>query len=161
MQQVNHLLDNPEKTLCDGSSAKREKNSPSPRQRKLVTAMWERMSQIFGHKWASQEGEIREANGQYASRFLLWCRKTAHLTDEQWARGFRTLEQRVREAGRQGDVIWPPSYAAFLGFCEEAPKARGHRYFDRSTALEDKTERERRIEIGRRECKSILSMFDN
>lgn len=123
--------------------------------------MWERMGQLFGHKWSSQEGEITDPAGKFNPRFLLWCLKTAHLTDEDWARGFREVEFRVREAARMGDEIWAPSYAAFLGYCEKPVGAPAHRYFDRSAALEDKTAKERRRQLGLENCSKLLGMFDN
>jgi hypothetical protein len=98
-------------------------------------------------------------NGTYSRGFLLWCRKLEHLTDDDFRRGFEQIEFLVKEAARQGDEIWPPSYAGFLGYCEKPHGTQAHKYFPR-TGLPDKTAREREREIGRNEVKKLQSMFE-
>ncbi len=122
--------------------------------------MWQRMSQLFGHRWSSQEGDVRTPRGDYSPRFLLWCRKTESLSEDDWRRGFAVVEQRVREAARQGDTEWPPTYGEFLGYCMPPVKPRGHRYFDQSRAIEDQEAKKRRYEAGRKHCSELLKMFD-
>lgn len=63
------------------------------------------------------------------------------------------------EAARVGDTEWPPSYAAFLGMCEE-PKVKAlHKPFPK-LQLPDKTARERSQAVGSSTLDSLKSMFD-
>lgn len=118
------------------------------------------MRQLFGHKWASQAGPAKLENGRYSPEFLLWCRKLQGLSDEEYQRGFTMLEARVREAATLGEEEWPPSYAGFMGLCEKPFGSMAHKPFDKSRALEDQTTKEKRRELGIRECQNLLSMFD-
>lgn len=120
------------------------------------------MTQLFGHKWASQEGEILNERGEYARNFLFWGQKTRNLTDEQWRRGMEYVEYIVKEAARQGDKkeLWPPSYAAFLGFCEPRPGSKMYKPFE-PLKLPDKTAHERSQAVGSSTLDSLKSMFDD
>lgn len=132
--------------------------SPSLRQKKLINALWVRMGQLYGHKWSSQEGPATMENGAYSTAFILWCRKTEGLTDEAWQRGFNQIEFLVKEAARQGEEAWPPSYAGFIGYCERAHGELAHKYFPQ-LGLEDKTKRERDLEIRKSELKKIQDLL--
>ncbi|MEW5248896.1 hypothetical protein [Microbulbifer discodermiae] len=116
------------------------------------------MTQLFGHKWVSQEGEPGNEREGYSPNFLLWAQKTAHLNDAAWKRGFDRLEFMVREAGRQGDEVWPPSYAAFLGMCEKPHGEMAHKLF-KPLALPDKAAQERSRSIGSKTLGDLKSMF--
>lgn len=131
--------------------------------------MWARMTQLFKSKWVYQEGEIKQRSGEYEKNFLFWCEKLAGMTDEQWRRGFAQLEFMVRDAARQGEDMWPPSYAAFLGMCDgpkeqEDPRKKAlHKFvtpYFKVEALEDKTAIERSQAIGSSTLESLKSMFD-
>lgn len=76
------------------------------------------MTQLYRHKWTSAEGDILTDNGQPTDGFLFWCKKTAHLTDEQWRKGFEMLESEVEKNKREGKSSWPPSYAEFIGMAK-------------------------------------------
>lgn len=158
MQHINQIVGNPSLSAAGES---RRKYSPTSRQEKLVSALWQRMRQLFGHKWVSQAGPVKLENGRYSPEFLLWCRKLEGLSDEEYQRGFHMLEHKVREAARQGDEEWPPSYAGFIGLCEKPVGSQAHRIFDRSRALEDKTEKERQRQVGIAQCSELLGMFDD
>jgi hypothetical protein len=120
------------------------------------------MTQIYGARWCSQEGEPTEINGNDSARFKLWCEKTESLTDEQWQRGFRNVEARVRKKSFLGETDWPPTYAEFLGLCdqaEESDRAPEHRYFA-PLGIEDKTAREKRRELALEKCKALKGIFE-
>lgn len=118
------------------------------------------MRQLFGHKWASQAGPAKLENGHYSPEFLLWCRKLEQLTDAEYQRGFMQLEFLVREAARQGDELWPPSYAGFLGYCEKPHSEQAHRYFSQQ-ALPDTTAQERAKAAGNREIRKMRALFSS
>jgi hypothetical protein len=125
---------------------------------------------LFKSKWAYQEGEIKQTDGQYERNFLFWCEKLAGLTDEQWARGFERVEFSVREAARQGNEAWPPSYAAFLGYCDEPDKPDDphkkalHQFvtpYWKVKQLEDQTKKERAKETAETELGKLKSLFED
>lgn len=136
--------------------------SPQPRQKKIVSAMWARMTQIYGNKWTSQEGEPRQINGDDSARFILWCQKTDGLTDDQWKRGFENVEHEVRDKKRDGEIAWPPSYAEFLGLCDRDDTQKyipEHKYFP-PIGIEDKTTREKRRLLGIEKCGQLKGIFE-
>lgn len=98
--------------------------------------------------------------GKPSENFLFWCRKTAHMTDAQWRRGMDHVENSVRESARQGDEVWPPSYAAFLGMCDPRPGSKMYRPFE-PLKLPDKTAQERAIAQGEKTISDLKAMFDN
>ncbi len=102
----------------NGAQNRPQSYKPESRQVTLINALWDRMEQLFRHRWSSAEGE-KFKDGQLTQNFLMLCRKTEELTNEQWRRGFDQLEKRVSDAARQGDESWPPTYAEFVGLCQE------------------------------------------
>ncbi len=54
--------------------------------------------------------------GLYTSNFQRWCKKTDHLTEEEWTKGFNELERRMTADAGNGRESWPPSYAEFIGY---------------------------------------------
>jgi len=129
--------------------------------------MWERMTQLFSHKWLSTEGEAEKAPGRPSDNFLFWCQKTDALTAEQWRRGFQVLEQKVREAARQGEDMWPPSYAAFLGMCDEPEgqhKKALHQFvtpYFVANSLEDLSKKEEAQKLGEQTLDTLKTLFDD
>ena len=122
------------------------------------------MSQLYRSKWISQEGDIFKQGGdseEFSDGFLLWCRKTEGLTDEQWRDGFEALEEELRQAERIGEAndLWPPGYPAFVEKCKARSRLRNS-YFDRSRAIEDTAAKEKRMEKGRQEVKKLLDLFE-
>lgn len=132
-----------------------EKYSPTLRQEKLINALWERMNQLYRHKWDKAEGPRRNENKKYTANFLLWCRKTEHIDDEGFKRGFDRLETDVREAGRQGDESWPPSYAAFVGYCEPPVGYAAHKPFLKALPVSEQVRQERKA-VGLTALEEIL-----
>lgn len=162
MQPISQIMpratENPSQSAA-GENPKRY--SPTSRDVKLVTALWQRMRQLFGHKWTSQAGPAKLANGRYSPEFLLWCRKLHRLSDADYQRGFYMLEHRVREAAMLGEEEWPPSYAGFLGLCERHHEAVAHKPFRRDRALEDHAAKERRRQLGMEQCGKLLDMLSD
>jgi len=64
------------------------------------------------------------------------------------------------ESARDGKTEWPPTYGEFLGYCQPVVKARGHRYFDQSRAIEDQAAKKKRYEAGKQHCSELLKMFE-
>lgn len=115
------------------------------------------MAQLFGARWARSEGDALEGS-DFTPRFLLWCRKTEALRDEDWARGFEVIEYRVGCAGRDEKAIFPPSYAEFVGLCQPPVGIAAHRKFA-PLQLEDKTAIQKRRAMGRERCSALLDFL--
>ena len=154
MDRIGNLMAQPERE--PGSNAK--KYLPKPRQLKLVSALWQRMSQLFPGRWESNQGSPK-AGGSFSENFLFWSKKTERLTDEQWRRGFDKLEFNVKQASKDGKVSWPPSYAEFLGMCESCPGWSMHKKNDPIGLPEPKQARKGRVKEGRKQCANILSIL--
>ncbi len=116
------------------------------------------MTQIFGPRWVAQQGDVKTGE-RYSNNFLLWCEKTAPLAPEHWKWGLQALERRVAQCVAEDKTAWPPTYAEFLGLCQPPAPAPEHRVFER-LALEDKTAREKRRQLGMEKCGELLKIFD-
>lgn len=73
---------------------------------KIMARLWEKMTQIFGHRWGSSFGE--EHTGNEA-----WRKIVASLDNEELARGMEFCETRYT-----GE--WPPTPGMFMSFCRPA-----------------------------------------
>jgi len=92
--------------------------------------------------------------------FTLWCKKLNHLTDEEFKRGVDQVEYNIREAAKFADDIWPPSYAAFLGYCEKPHGHQAYKSFKPVPRITDKNMINRRKKAGRLELGKMRSMFE-
>jgi len=59
-----------------------------------------------------------------------------------------------------GKESWPPSSIAVVAYAEPPMCSQMYKAFDRSTALEDITTKEKRLELGVSECDKLLKLFD-
>jgi hypothetical protein len=116
------------------------------------------MTRLYGYKWTSREGEV-DIDLPDSLGFKLWLEKTGHLTNEQWKKGIDRCEKNLRYAARSGDDCWPPSYAEFIGYCDETSSGM-YKLFKISTP-ESKERKNKRRAKGRQECKKLLSIFDD
>jgi len=117
------------------------------------------MIQLFQHKWVSTEGD-QIKDGIHTNNFLRWCGELSHFTDKDWTRAYKRIEGDIKEAARMGEDIWPPSSVAVVAYAEPPICSQMYKSFDRSTALEDITKKEERIELGKAECEKLLNLFD-
>ncbi len=120
------------------------------------------MGQIFGHRWTGQEGEPKDSKGNFTGRFLLWVEKTEKLTDDDWRRGFENVEIMVREKTRNHETAYPPSYAEFLGMCDNDENQKyipEHKMFA-LTKIESDEERAERKQSGLEKSQRLKSIFD-
>lgn len=119
------------------------------------------MTQLFKHRWASQEGEVKSVDGSLSENFNLWARKTSGLTDSEWVYGFEELERRIEKESSQGNTLFPPTYAEFLGICKPSNSPDGingaaYKEFKPAKALVDMGAKDRSDEARR---KAMGSMF--
>lgn len=121
--------------------------------------MWQRMEQIFGAKWSARQGDVFDEKNRYSLNFLTWCEKTQRLTAAEWRHGVDAVERRAVEQVQAGETAWPPTYVEFLGLSILPPPAPEHRIFPR-LALEDKTAREKRRQLGLARCGELKKLFE-
>lgn len=93
-----------------------------------VWEVWERMAEIYGHKWGSQYGDMPSDT---------WCRGVASLTDRQLARGLSACLERKD--------VWPPNLAEFRQLCTGDDgvnwERQCHRIYQPDRLLEDATQK--------------------
>ena len=106
---------------------------------KHIERIWERMTMIFGHKWASSYGERDDGT---------WLVGLGELTLEQISHGLNEV--------LKSDMEWPPSLSKFRQMCIGKQSGLTHntaayKYFPRDRMLEKKTDKEK----ARRELQAI------
>lgn len=131
----------------------------------LVTLVFGRFADLYHNKCKSHGlliflTEKDEAIGRYSDTFHVWCHKLKHLDQDRVAYGVKRLEGQIAERSRYGEESWPPSYAEFVGLCEEKYQTRCHKPFDSSKALENKTYIERQRAYNRKKCADLLKSLD-
>lgn len=103
--------------------------------------LWQRMTEIFGHRWVSSFGD--EPNES-------WCRCLADVTPEQIGQGLNAL---IRDNDE-----WPPTAIQFRNLCTGhdpfAWERQCHRIVDTRTLLPQK-----RSEEQTRDCLSRISQI--
>lgn len=91
------------------------------------------MGEIYGHQWASQQGD--EPNDT-------WCKGFADITPQQFGVGLRALLDRADS--------WPPNLVQFRQLCTghdpDAWQRRAERAGPVVPAIEDKTKKESDLE---------------
>ncbi len=92
--------------LCTTKEAHRSKLQEQ--EPAVMLRIWRRMSEIYGHKWASQNGSQPSDT---------WAVALADVTVEQIAGAFRLLLRDLPE--------WPPTLPEFVKMCRPSPEALG------------------------------------
>lgn len=119
-----------------------------------------------------------DSEEKYTDGFLLWCRKTKQLTDEQWAHGFKIIETEMAEAERMGEAkdLWPPAYPAFIEKCKSIKSKKMYQFTDdlrveydpvtgrnryvSNRLIEDQDAKEARCEEGIANCDELLASLN-
>ena len=55
--------------------------------------------------------------------FRIWVDATKDFTEQQWIRGVDRVQKNIREAVKQGNESWPPSYEEFSVYATESKNA--------------------------------------
>jgi hypothetical protein len=137
----------------------------------MVILLFTRLADLFGNKAARQGLNVyKDRNKKNLSDVLkLWCRKLDDLKTEDFQRGMAGLEKKAEIDYREGNEMWPPSYAEFraLAFPKINRDAQAHKpapsLYDPQTGtyrLEDQTAKAKRYELGKRESSKLLAMLD-
>ena len=131
---------------------------------KMIILLFTRLADLFGSKAASKSLVIYYdmEKGEYSEQFDLWAWKLDDLTAEDFKRGMDGLEKRAEQCYRDGEEMWPPSYAEFraLAFPASNRDTLAHKPFER-LQLPDMTAMSKAKKAGRAELDSMLSMLDD
>lgn len=127
------------------------------------------MADLFGSK-ASNRGLVihyndeDEKKGIFSDAVDLWCRKLGDLTQDDFKTGMEGLEKKAESAYRDGDEMWPPSYAEFRALCfpKNDRDSAAHKVLEHVllAPIESPEDKEKRLELGRKEAARLLGMFD-
>lgn len=132
---------------------------------KMIVLLFTRLADLFGSKAASKSLVIYfdEEKGEYSEQFDLWAWKLDDLTAEDFKRGMEGLECRAEQCYRDGEEMWPPSYAEFraLAFPASNRDTLAHKPFDKPALPEPIEHRKKRYQKGVEECANILAMLDD
>ena len=129
----------------------------------MVILLFTRLADLFDSKAAAKGLVIYKdrENKIYSEKIELWFRKLDDLTTDDFKRGMSGLEKKAEIDYREGNEMWPPSYAEFraLAFPKSGRDTQAHKVFDRPTAIEDQTAKARRYELGKQESSKLLAML--
>lgn len=132
---------------------------------KMIILLFTRLADLFGSKAASKSLVIYYdiEKGEYSEQFDLWAWKLDDLTPEDFKRGMDGLERRAEQCYRDGEEMWPPSYAEFraLAFPASNRDTLAHKPFDKPALPEPPEYKSKRYQKGIEECASILAMLDD
>lgn len=144
MQHVSQLitLQSPESVAQTASRIQVDessKASSAAREQAVMARLWERMTEIYGHRWISAYGEAVNES---------WRRGLQGVSVEQIGKGL----ERLLEQGRE----WPPTLPEFRALCVTDPSTPLAPYHRPAPRL---LEAPRNPEIARAalaECRRIL-----
>jgi len=74
-----------------------------------MARLWQRMAEVYGHKWVSSYGQGVSDDGELTDVAQTWAKGLSGVTPEQFARG---LEHCVKSG-----EAWPPTLPEFRQFC--------------------------------------------
>ena len=123
-------------------------NEPLPSENPLenethpIWELWQRMNEMFGHQWASQQGD--EPNDT-------WVKGLTGITPIQYGAGLRALLTRADK--------WPPNLIEFrqlcIGFDPDAWRHRAEKVVNTGYLIEDTTSKEKRVADGLAALKAL------
>lgn len=131
----------------------------------MIILLFTRLADLFGSK-ASSKGLIiyyDEAKEIYSEQFDLWAWKLDDLTAEDFKRGMEGLERRAEQCYRDGEEMWPPSYAEFraLAFPASNRDTLAHKLFDKPALPEPIEHKTKRYQEGLKKTAALLAMLDD
>jgi hypothetical protein len=130
----------------------------------MVILLFTRLADLFDSK-AAAKGLVIFSDREkkiYSEKIELWFRKLDDLDTEDFKRGMTNLEKKAEIDYREGNEMWPPSYAEFraLAFPKSGRDTQAHKVFDRPIGIEDQTAKAKRCEVGIKNTSSLLEMLD-
>jgi hypothetical protein len=131
----------------------------------MILFLFTRIADLFGSK-ASNKGLViycDESKEIYSEQFDLWGWKLDDLTAEDFKRGMDGLERRAEQCYRDGEEMWPPSYAEFraLAFPASTRDTLAHKPFDKPSLPEPPEYKSKRYQEGIKQAAALLAMLDD
>lgn len=146
MKSVSQLitLQSPESVVQTASRIQVDessKASSAAREQAVMARLWERMTEIYGHRWISAYGEAVNES---------WRRGLQGVSVEQIGRGL----ERLLEQGRE----WPPTLPEFRALCLKDPAAPIAPYHKPAPRLLEAPRNPEKARAALAECRRILAM---
>lgn len=88
---------------------------------RVMARIWQRMTELYGHRWISAWGEVSNPDGTLTSAAQTWAQGLGRYSLNEIRQAFEKLIERGDE--------WPPTLPAFMGLCREKRAAPYHRVF--------------------------------
>lgn len=112
------------------NSVQSNKQKPPPQESKLVslpeeqqiraiTRLWQRMTQLWGHRHLSAWGQCADANGNLTDTAELWLQGLGRFTLPEIADGVTEMVEKGQE--------WPPTLPEFMAMCKPKRLAPYHK----------------------------------
>jgi len=117
---------------------------------KLMIALWQRMSDLFGVSWETQYGDVD------GTAIKSWSRALADFTTEQLGRGIRACENWQKN--------FPPTLPQFKELCltvkHEKPNFTQRRMAAEKTSVMGHLESSAKSEVAKREVERMRAIMD-
>jgi len=121
------------------------------------------MTQLYQHKFLKVFGNHIDENG-YTKTFLERCYQLRDIDQAGWSRVRERIQSDIRQNALKHKESWPPNYLEILAYAEEPEtdewvNERMYKIFDNATAIEDKTAREKRMQLGREQTAKLFTIL--
>ena len=87
-------------------------SKPNALQQRVIARLWQKMAEIYGHRWTSAYGESASPNGALSSAAQTWAEGLEGLSLDELRHGF----ERIIELA----YPWPPPLTEFRQLCRRA-----------------------------------------
>jgi len=92
---------------------------PKQQQIKVITRFWERMTQLYGHRFHSAWGSCANDNGTITDTADLWLQGLGKFSMDEIKNGITRLIEKGME--------WPPTLPEFMHLCKPERLAPYHK----------------------------------
>ena len=92
---------------------------PEEQQIRAITRLWQRMTQLWGHRHLSAWGQCADANGNLTDTAELWLQGLSRFTLSEIGNGVNKMVEKGQE--------WPPTLPEFMQMCKPKRLAPYHK----------------------------------
>ncbi len=92
---------------------------PEEQQIRAITRLWQRMTQLYGHRHLSAWGQCADANGNLTDTAELWLQGLGRFTLSEVGNGVNKMVEKGQE--------WPPTLPEFMHLCKPKRLAPYHK----------------------------------
>ena len=105
--------------LINNSQPQKKQSEFTASHIRIMAELWVRMDTLWPNLWNSTNKLAVMDN----PRFVTWCRKLENLSLEQFARGFKNVEEIKSISAQKKESSFPPDYATFIGHTRKSADA--------------------------------------